>query len=111
MLTMAKESSMGQPFSITLHPEAEKRLRATLSARDQSMRGLMSRLADWFATLDESEQSFVLGTLAEPERLAVMERMLLRLLGDKDAAEYAKSRGLTHAQRRATQKGAGSKGA
>ena len=74
----AMATKLGQPFTITLHEDSEKRIRAVASARHMSMRGLMSEIAEWFVTLDETEQSLVVGTVAPDDYLELLARALSR---------------------------------
>ena len=71
--------AMGKPLNITLHDDAETKVRAICSRRKMSMRGLMSQLAQWFAELnDDTLQALVLDQVAEEDREELLARALSR---------------------------------
>jgi len=70
--------SMGKPFGITLYDESEAKLREICSRRKMSMRGLMSQLVEWFATLDDTLHALVLDQLADEDRDELLARALER---------------------------------
>lgn len=69
---------MGKPFAITLFDETEAKLRAVCARREMSMRGLMSKLVEWFVTLDATEQALILDQVAEEDRADLLRRVLSR---------------------------------
>lgn len=51
--------------SVQLAPEGKERLDAVCDARGMTIKSILGRLIEWFCELDRTEQSIVLGQLAE----------------------------------------------